>query len=248
MQYIAICDDETNICANLESSLINILKRLNIRHDIDTFETGAELYEKIKNGKHYDLLFLDIELAQDMINGIEISSLIRDELRNNLMSICFISWQMKYAMSLFDSHPINFLIKPLNDPEIEKVIKKFTALSNSQNATLNYKIRHDSYRKPLKEILYLESHGRKITIYLINGTTEEFYGQLKEIYPLQLQQHDFLFIHASYIVNYDHVMKFSYDELVLVNGKRLSISQTNRVKIRADQHTIEKRRAEVYKF
>ena len=245
MQFIAICDDEKNICANLEASLIDILRKLSIEHEIDVFATGAELYKKIKQGYQCDLLFLDIELAQDTVNGVEISRLIREAQGNNLISICFISWEMKYAMSLFDSQPLNFLIKPLDDDKIKKVVNQFTTLFNSRNATLKYKIGRDFYRRSLKEIQYLESQGRKIILHLIDGTTEQFYGKLRDVYTSKLQQYDFLFIHASYIVNYDHVIKFAYDEFTLTDGKRLPISQANRTKIRVEQHAIEKQRSKL---
>ena len=37
MIYIAVCDDETAIGAELESALIDILTKLNIEHEVDVF-------------------------------------------------------------------------------------------------------------------------------------------------------------------------------------------------------------------
>jgi len=243
MQKIAICDDEVSICASLEALSINVLNQAKMPHEVDVFTTGAEIYQKLKQGFQYDLIFLDINLTHDEINGIEFAHLIRKLQKNNLTSICFISWEKNYALSLFDVQPLNFLVKPLEKSAVEKVIYQFITLVQSRIATLNYKISHEFYKRPLGEILYLESQGRKIAVHLMDGKIEYFYGKLKDIYPAQLQQHDFLFIHGSLVVNYDCVKKFSYEEVTLINEKILPISQANRTRVRAEQLVIEKLRA-----
>ena len=52
MIYIAVCDDETAIGAELERALLDILTKLNIEHDVDIFFTGEELYKKMEAGAH----------------------------------------------------------------------------------------------------------------------------------------------------------------------------------------------------
>jgi len=232
MQLFAICDDEKNICSQLEATLINILDKLNLPYEIDVFQTGFELYEKLKQGYSYDLLFLDVGLVKDKLNGIQLGYAIRDLRENNSIPICFISWEPAHALDLFDIQPINFLIKPLSEVKIEKTIKKVIKQLPKQSPTLSYKISHQFYKCPLKNILYLESQGRKIIIHLTDGTTEEFYGKLKDIYTSQLEVQDFLYIHASYTVNPLHVKKFQYEEIIMTNGKELPISQARRAKIR----------------
>ena len=233
MYLIAICDDEKNICSRIEQLLIAHLEKEDIPYEIDVFSTGTELLNTMNAGRHYDLLFLDIELAHDDKSGVEFSHLIRENLQNKRLPICFISWEVSYAMSLFDSQPLNFLVKPVDAPKIEKVMRQFSQIAKTHNATLSYKIGHDYYKQPLQEILYLESQGRKINVYLNNGETISFYGKLKEVYAEgQLEKFDFLLVHASYVVNDEYVARFSYEELTLLNGKKIPISQVNRARIR----------------
>jgi len=242
--FIAICDDEKRICAELENVLINILCKHNIKHEIDVYFTGEELCAKMETGAHYNLIFLDIEFAQNAINGVDVGKHIREAYRNNMVSIVYISWEMKYSMQLFDIRPFNFLIKPLDYKKVEQVIKTYLSISGLWLRDFTYKIGHDIYKVYIKDIVFVQSVKRKLVLHLANGKQEEFYGTLKEIFQEQLQKYDFLFIHAAYAVNYDYIAAIKFDELILTNSETpLPISQPRRKEVRKAYYNImEKRR------
>ena len=58
---IAICDDEKNICIELEDLLTKNTEDKGIIYDIDIFDSGKALCKKLKE-TNYDLIFLDIPL------------------------------------------------------------------------------------------------------------------------------------------------------------------------------------------
>jgi len=231
--FIAICDDEKDICAELESIVIDICDKLNIKYEIDIYFTGEALCQKISAGAHYDLIFLDIEFAKHKMNGIEVGRFIRDTHNNSIMSIVYISWHMKFAMQLFDMQPLNFLIKPLDDTKVENTIKAYLKISKFWSETFTYKIGHDIFKVKIKELVYLESLDRKVVLHFADGRKAEFYGALKEVYQDQLEKFNFLFIHAKYVVNYDYVTVLKYDELIIAErNATLPISQSKRKEIR----------------
>ena len=119
---IAVCDDELEICMQIEKQLIYILDELSFKYDIDCFLTGEELCNEMKK-ERYDLIFLDIELPN--MSGVQIGKYIRETLKNEIVQIAYISSKQEYAMELFDFRPINFLIKPLTYKNIRKVIDKY---------------------------------------------------------------------------------------------------------------------------
>jgi len=241
MLHIAICDDETIIGAELERDLIDILSRLNVKYEIDVFFAGEELCQKMKAGAHYNLIFLDIELGG--INGVEVGRLIRDVQQNHLASIVYISWEKKYALQLFDIQPLNFLIKPLKHEQIEEVIKKYLKIAGLWTGEFSYKKGHDNYKIPIKEIVYLESHDRKLALHLADGRKEEFYGSLKATYEEQLKKFDFLFVHNSYVVNYDYVTALKFEQVILADNQvSLPISKHRRNEVRETYYEIMKRR------
>jgi len=243
MITIAICDDETKIGAELECALTKILNNLNVKHEIDVFFAGEELCKKLEAKTHYDLIFLDIEFAKDELSGVEMGRLIRDNHKNNIVSIVYISWEKKYAMDLFDIRPLHFLVKPLNYEKLEKVIRTFLEIAGLWSGVLSYNIGYDTFKVPLKDILYLENQERKIILYLASGKSEEFYGSLKWVYEEQLKRFDFLFIHASYVVNYDYITTVEYSQLFLANKELpLPISKHRRNDVRESYFAITKRR------
>ena len=243
MVMVAICDDETKISADLERALIDIFDKLNVEYEIDVFFGGTELVRHLEAGTHYDLIFLDIEFAKEEINGVEVGRLIRDSHQNNTVSIVFISWEKKYAMQLFEIRPLNFWVKPLEDDKIEHTVRTHLNITGLWARVFVYKKGYDTVKVQIKEIIYVESRDRKLILHLANGREEEFYGSLKEIYEEQLKKFNFLFIHASYVVNYEYVASMKYNQLFLMNRTTpLPISQNKREAVRKNYYEIMKRR------
>jgi len=238
--FVAISDDENRIASELEAILIKIFNDLNIKYEIDVYYSGDNLYKSMESSKkHYDLIFLDIEFAKEEINGVEVGRLIRDVRCNNDISIVYMSWEKKYSMELFDTQPLNFIIKPLTCEKIEKVIRKYLELVGLWSSHFIYKVGQDVYKVKIKDIVYLESMDRKLILHLMNGSQDEFYGSLKATYEEQLRRYDFLYIHSGYVVNYDFIEHYTYEELELENTRgTFSISQGRRKDIRARYHEI----------
>ena len=241
---IAICDDEMKTGAALESFLINLFGKLSVKYMIEVFFSGEELCKAIKSGSHYDLIFLDIEFAESEMNGVEIGRIIREVYNNYTVSIVYISRVKSYALDLFDLQPFNFLVKPLKYEKVDDLIRKYMKISGLWTADFTYTIGRDTFKVQMKNIVYLESHNRKLRLHLADGRTEEFYGAMKEIYQEQLKKFDFLFIHTSYIVNYDYITALKFNQVFFNDNETpLPISKHRRDDIKARYYEIIKRRS-----
>lgn len=238
--HIAVCDDDEHIGFEIEEYIEKICSQYNIETEVDIYYSGEGLCEKFANGECYDLVFLDIEMGN--VNGVEVGVKIRDVYNNELMPIVYISWKPEYALDLFKIHPLDFLVKPLNEEKVKNVVNRYLKIANFWSENFSYKYGHDNYKVKLKDIRYFESNGRKIIIHKVDSE-EEFYGSLEEIYNTQLVKYDFLFIHKSFVVNYNFVSDFEYAELTLTDKKTvLPIAQPKRKEIRLRQKEIETRR------
>ena len=243
MIYIAICDDETAVCSELECALLDIFAKLNIKHEVDVFFSVENFCKEMEIGAHYDLIFLDIEFAQSEINGIEVGRLIRDVHRNHTASIVYISWEMKYALQLFDIQPLNFLIKPLSHDKMEEVARKYLEIFGHWSGVFTYKTGHNAFNVQMKNIVFFENDDRKVIIHLSDGRKEEFYGSLKKVYEEQLKGLDFLFIHNSYVINYDYVTALKFNQVHLIDRTiPLPISKHKKNEVREAYYEILKRR------
>jgi len=243
MISVTICDDELKTGAELECSLIDVFDKLSVKYEIEVFLSGEELWKAIESGAHFDLIFLDIEFANNEINGVEVGRLIRDLHNNYMVSIVYMSRVKSYALELFDIQPFNFLVKPLKYEKIDEVIRKYMKVSRLWSEDFTYKIGHNTFKVWVKDIRYLESYDKKLILHLADGRREEFYGSIKEVYQEQLKKLDFLFIHASYVVNYDHVTVMKFDQVMLVdNVTSLPISKHRKNEVRERYYKIMKRR------
>ena len=243
MIYIAVCDDDKKVGAEVESALINIFNSMQVKHEIDVIFSGEELCRRMEAGTHYDLIFLDIEFAKDEINGVEVGRLIREAYQNNNVSIVYISRERDYAFQLFEIRPLNFLIKPLEHEVLEKTVKTYLQIAGLWSSEFSYVVGRDTRKVKVKDITHIESSDRKLILHFADGKTDEFYGSLKEVYQEQLKKFDFLFIHASYVVNFDYISVISYSQLSLRgNTTPLPISQNRRNEVRENYFSIMKRR------
>ncbi|MCL2457155.1 MAG: LytTR family DNA-binding domain-containing protein [Defluviitaleaceae bacterium] len=236
---IAVCDDSRNICSQVEEYVFSVCKSFNIKCDIDVFFDGADLCKAFEKNNVYDLIFLDIEMRN--VGGIQAGTKIRDEYNNPLLPIVYISGKTDYALELFKIHPLDFLIKPLDEERIRRVMNRFLKITNFWSDVFTYEIGRDSFKVKLKDIKYFESVNRKVILHLQNKE-EEFYGTLEKIYTERLSKHEnFMFIHKSYIVNYDYVQMFEYERLFLHDKTELPIAQSKRKEIRTQKKTLDKR-------
>ena len=224
---IAICDDDKEVCTSVNHIVEKLLHQTEIKAEIYTFYSGKELCEKMLNVK-YDLIFLDIEIPE--MNGVEIGKYIRKKLENNVAQIVYISSKKSYAMELFENRPFDFLIKPLTEEAIKKVLNNYLNVYGDRGLFFTYQKSRSTYNIELSKIMYFERNKRKITV----KTTEEddeFYGSLEDIYT-ELKDNKFFFIHKSFLVNYSFIKIFNNDKVIMADGRELPISQARRKKIR----------------
>lgn len=224
MFHIGICDDHRGTCGELEEMLCAYGKRQGIRQDINVWYSGEELCGYLKAENHVlDVLFLDIELQTT--DGIQVGRFIREKLDNLDTIIIYISAKSSYAMELFQAQPLDFLIKPLTEEKLQRVMEQVQRLTEKRKAIFEYFSNGFYFKVLLKDIQYFYSENKKVHMVLINGE-KEFNGKLREVgkkFPVS-----FIQIHQSYLVNFDYIEQCSYDSVKMKNGETLSISQPYR--------------------
>jgi DNA-binding LytR/AlgR family response regulator len=228
MLRIAICDDDKIICQQLEDMLADIEEENNEQFEVEVFYSGEELYRFLKKNNRYNLIFLDIEMRD--LNGVEVGKKIRDEMNDETTQIVYISGREDYAMDLFEVRPLNFLIKPVSKSKVEAAVNKAIKILGESKHFYEYKNGNVNFSVPVGDILYFESDGRKVNIILMDDV-KVFYGKLSEVED-KLRSQDFIMIHKSYLINFNHVVEYTYDYVKMSNKETLTISQNNRKAVR----------------
>ena len=201
MLELAICDDDIILCNWLEQKLLHYGKANDCQISIEIYYSAEQLLNRLEE-ESYDMLFLDICLEHE--NGIDIGTEIRKKNYGKELRITYISTYQEYAMKLFRIHPFDFLVKPIREEELFRVIGELREL-------LKERKKEYEYRGKLKDVA---------------DVTEEY----------------FLLIHKSYLINMEHVEHYEYDNVVMKDKTRLSISKANRKKVRERLLQTEKKR------
>lgn len=238
MFKIAICDDIKSTCDEIKDIILNISKgTLSENISIDIFYSGEALISDIREENLYDLIFLDIELG-GKINGVEVGRIIRGEMDDYITQIVYISSKNNYDRQLFDVQPLHFLQKPIDVLKIENDIKLAIKISGKENRFFEFKNLRNIIKVPYKDILYFESRGREII--LVSCKTQYiFYNNIHSL--SKILPDFFIYPHRSYLVNYELITCFKFEELVMSNGDVIPISRNKRKEIRNLQLMFERK-------
>ena len=106
---IAICDDSTEYLDRIEQLLEPYIEANYLK--ISRFTSGEEFLDSINKDHIYDIIFLDIEMAQ--ISGLEAARKIREKESNSI--IIFITSHISYVSDTFRLSAFQFLLKPIDE-------------------------------------------------------------------------------------------------------------------------------------
>lgn len=121
-QKVLIIDDEPAARRKLRG----MLKEYPHLHIVDEARDGKEAVEKIRELTP-DLVFLDIQMPKK--NGLEVA-LETSHLNYNLI---FITAYNEYALEAFETHALDYLLKPVVKKRLKAALDKLERFRSSQN-------------------------------------------------------------------------------------------------------------------
>lgn len=221
---IYVCDDNSEHQRNIGKMIEQYFSDRKVACRIEYFSNGHEMLEMFDQKREMvDVFFMDIELGED--NGIEIAKELLKLREDN--RIIYISSHKKYVFDVFDTHPVNYLVKPLKRQKVFQVLERIY-----EKDRISHKLKLTVERRPLElevdRIIYIQSQGRVIHIYTENDEFVTYEKVDRIVQQLNAVKEGFIRIHKSYVVNYDHVEAFRWNEVLMDNGQVLSISRPYR--------------------
>jgi DNA-binding LytR/AlgR family response regulator len=244
MIEVAICDDEPVFARTMERLLRDSARHIPEPLHIRAFTTGAEVLAELPpphteppaetpgeaplggRPSPFDIIFLDIELGD--ANGIAIATEIRK--RFQTVILVFVSAYEGYWRRVFGSQPLEFLSKPVDALQLQDTLRKAYVRLKEPSLYYSYRIKSNTFRVPLAEIVYFETLLRKIRIATLYGE-QEFYGKLDDVeaaLPKSLSRSCFARVHHSLLVNLEHVEQIAKNsDLVMRGGRTVSLSRAH---------------------
>lgn len=230
MLKIAVCDDVSTIVDKLEQYIREYFSNNNGTVQIFKFYDGETL---LGSELQFNLVFLDVEMGG--IDGITAAEYIR---KNDMdLPIVYITGYSDYCMQAHHVHAFDFIKKPFEYNDIERVLNDFMRVGEKLRAKrIELQTAKSNFLQDTDEILYfVKSNTREITMYTLNGSVV-VKGNLSNIYA-QLDQHEFYMTHSAYIVNLKHVKTVqNYYDIYMVNGDLVPLSQKRREEFKQKMH------------
>ncbi len=220
MLRIAICDDNTAICSEVENMVLEYQEKSMEDIDVNVFHSGKALIEFIEKEHEFDLIFLDIEIGD--MTGVEVGSKIRMDFDDHISKIVFMTSKNGYEQALFDIQPLNFIKKPIAIEKAHRCLDLSLKLLGRENEVFEYKKEYDIVRVKMKEILYFEKIGRKTKI-ITNGGEDSFNESLVSVG--ERLPSTFVKPHGSFIIHFEKIQKIQKDTVIMMNQQEIPVSQ-----------------------
>lgn len=191
-------------------------------HQITEFSCGEALLEHLIY-HNMDILYLDGKMTG--ADGLSVASDIRSKFSNTDLWIILLTDYPSYAQDGYAAGVNDFIEKSRfsnrADAAWDRAVK---AISTRVPSTYTIRKIDGIVLLPIDQILYVESHLRKLNTHMLSGEKHSFYATNTEC-EKDLRPHGFIRPHTSFIVNGRHIVHFGHNQLTLVNGQELSVSR-----------------------
>jgi len=214
---IAVCDDEVVFRSALEKICENICEKLRIEYSVCSYGTGEEFLSDFTGGARYDMLLLDI--LMDKTNGVELARKVREIDLD--AAIIFITSNADFALQGYEVNALHYLMKPPDADVLERLIASDYQRRFKSNF-LVFKSGGQIIRIAIKDIICLETVGRRVEITLFDGTVE-YPGKLSELIDHKEQ---LIRCHKAYAVNIAEIRELTRSDAIAMNGKVIPVSRT----------------------
>lgn len=232
-----IIDDEENSAKLLVSMLEEYCPEIQVVGLSDSIIDGAKL---IKNTKP-DIVFLDIEMPQG--TGFDLLEIIPE----TNAEIIFVTAYASYAIDAFKIDALDYILKPIDESELRRVIKKAEMKRNLYSSHLgktNYSLGHGSFNEiitlptsdgqlliKMNNILYIKADSSYSIFYLQDQTSVMISKNLKTIEKI-VSGLGLVRIHKSYIINPVYLKRYkplkNTIEVEMENSQILYVSKSFR--------------------
>jgi two-component system, LytTR family, response regulator len=238
-----LIDDDQNLRSGMKQLLSRYAPEFKIIGEADSVANGVEVIDQLQP----QVVFLDIQ----MNDGTGFDILEQLALKNGKITshIVFITAHEQYAIKAFRFSALDFLLKPVDPDELQKVIEKIKniVVKNDDYAHIdllleNIRKKVDNFKRialsnsdgmhlfEVSDIIRCESEDNYTKFYIKNNKPILISKTLKE-YEELLTDHGFVRIHQSHLINLAFLKSYIKKDggyVVMADNSNLPISQRKR--------------------
>lgn len=233
-----IIDDEAYACQVLATLIKKHCPEISVAAICQDSREAPDLLEKLRP----QLVFLDIEMPH--LNGFD----LLEKCKPLAFDVIFTTSYDQYAIKAIKFSALDYLLKPVDAKELKAAVQKFTErkapVSQQQFEILLAKLQQPAASGarialptmeglqiiPVHTIIFCSSSSNYTILTLKDKQKLTVSKTLKEIEEM-LEEHRFLRIHHSYLVNLDEIKKYMRGEggtVLMSDGSSVDVSRAKK--------------------
>lgn len=216
--------------------------------DIEVVQECNDGFEGIKAIMQHqpDLVFLDVQMPK--INGFEMLELVDKQ-----PSVIFTTAFDEYAIKAFETHAVDYLLKPFSKERFEKAVEKFLSQTPAQaekqtesllEAVAQSPAQHDRIVVktgtkvkiiPIQDVQYLSADDDYVNVHTQEGSYLK--NKTMAFFEKALDENQFVRVHRSYIVKVQEITRIDpYEKdshiAILRSGAKVPVSKAGYARLK----------------
>lgn len=198
---ILILDDDLVI----REYIASVVSRTLVEAELFVVDNGLAALDVIEK-QEIDLMMLDVELddAKEVL-GLDFAKLISRV--SKAVSFIVISAHDKYAVRSFEIHPFAYIVKPIDELELIRVLQEWVLIEYDEvdiqeTKSVNFTTKKGMVIVPFEEIVYFEKH-RRFTKVITETQDYQCTESIRDI--LERLDNRFFQTYQSFVVNMNKI-------------------------------------------
>jgi two-component system LytT family response regulator len=241
-----LIDDDANLRNGMKSLLERYAPDISILGEADSVKSGIHAIDTLRP----QVVFLDIQLTDG--TGFDILEQLAQKHGKSTAHIVFITAHEQYAIKAFRFSALDFLLKPVDPEELQKVIAKIKSVLEKNDSYAHIDLLLENIRKKVdnfKRIALSTSDGIHLfeisdiircesadnyTTFHIRGNKPVLISKTLKEYEDMLAEHGFERIHQSHLINLVYLKSYIRKDggyVIMSDGSNLPISQRKKERL-----------------
>jgi len=137
-------------------------------------------------------------------------------------SIVYVTNYPQYVLEAFETHPIHYLLKPVDPERLARLIQ-WDLQEHYSRRQITLLVDREWRRIFLQDIIYVETDGHRVAIHMENETvhSSQPLSKLME----HIKSSCFCYCHQGIVVNLEHVRSVNGTSLLLSRSRQKSVKE-----------------------
>lgn len=227
MINIALIDDDVEFHPVFCRYVEKFFREMGKLYELRLYDDPAAAVYDLRNGKHWELYFLDIEMPE--MDGFEVARKIREEAPEAYL--IYLTSHEELATKGYKFKAFDYIPKSLLAEEINSTLEMFwTEYQRICNRT--YPIVTNTRFEQLEydDIIYLYREKNN-TVFVLKDREVRIRKALKAVFD-ELASEGFMFTERGYVVNIEHIVRLVKKGIIVSNGEEVPIGRTYEMKVK----------------